>query len=72
MKFGYIDESGDSGQGDVFVMAGLLIDAYRLRKATAEFDQKLKGLRQGHPSAPNDFKASKIINGKSSDTLPTP
>jgi hypothetical protein len=64
MKFGYIDESGDSGKGDVFVMAGVLIDAYRLRKATAEFDQKLKDLRQGHPSAPNDFKASKIINGK--------
>ena len=64
MKFAYIDESGSPDQGDVFIMAGVLIDAYRLRKATAEFDQKLKDLRQEHPSLPNDFKASKIINGK--------
>lgn len=31
MKFAYVDESGDKGQGDVFVMAGLLIDAYPRR-----------------------------------------
>jgi Protein of unknown function (DUF3800) len=31
MKFAYVDESGCSDEGDVFVMAGLLIDAYRLR-----------------------------------------
>ena len=38
MKFVYVDESGDQGQSDIFVMAGLLIDAYRLRKWTAAFD----------------------------------
>ncbi len=63
MKFAYIDESGDTGQGDIFVMSGLLVDAYKLRKCTAEFDSKLKVLRGQHPSAPNDFKASKLING---------
>jgi hypothetical protein len=31
MKFIYVDESGDSTQSDIFVMAGLLVDAYRLR-----------------------------------------
>ena len=33
MKFVYVDEFGDQGQSDIFVMAGLLIDAYRLRIA---------------------------------------
>jgi hypothetical protein len=28
MKFVYVDEAGDQDQGDVFVMAGVLIDAY--------------------------------------------
>lgn len=65
MKFVYIDESGSAGQGrdDVFVMAGILIDAYNLRPATADFDKKLKEMRQQHPSEPEDLKASKIING---------
>ena len=64
MKFAYIDESGCKDHDEIFVMAGVLIDAYKLRKATAEFDQKLKDLRRQHPSKPNDFKASRIINGK--------
>ena len=64
MQFAYIDESGSSGQGDVFVMAGVLVDAYRLRKITADFDNKLGELRKKHPSEPEDLKASKIINGK--------
>ena len=44
MKFAYFDESGTLGVegNDVFVMAGLLIDAYRLRKYTAEFDRLIK------------------------------
>ena len=28
MKFAYVDESGDTTQSDVFVMAGCLVDAY--------------------------------------------
>jgi hypothetical protein len=41
MKFIYVDESGGSTQSDVFVMTGLLVDAYRLRKYTAEFDKMI-------------------------------
>jgi hypothetical protein len=31
MKFAYVDETGSTDERDVFVMAGLLVDAYRLR-----------------------------------------
>ncbi len=31
----YVDESGEQDHNEVFVMAGVLIDAYRLRKHTA-------------------------------------
>ncbi len=64
MKFAYIDESGDQGQGDVFVMAGLLIDAYRLRKYTAEFDTALTTFLSNHPSAPKEMKTKAFINGR--------
>tara|TARA_R110000868_G_scaffold138329_1_gene352283 strand:- start:210 stop:1049 length:840 start_codon:yes stop_codon:yes gene_type:complete len=63
MKFAYIDESGDTGQGDVFVMAGILIDATKLRKYTSKFDKKLTELRAQHPSLPTDFKTKRFING---------
>ena len=56
MKFAYVDESGDVGEGDVFVMAGLLIDAYRLRKYTSQFDQALSAFLKKHPSAPKELK----------------
>jgi len=35
------DESGEQDHTDAFVMAGLLVDAYRLRKYTATFDQMI-------------------------------
>ena len=63
MKFAYVDESGDSGQSDVFVMAGLLIDAYRLRKYTAEFDQMIRDFLDKHPKAPKELKTKAFING---------
>lgn len=64
MKFAYIDESGDAGEGDVFVMAGLLIDAYRLRKYTSQFDQALSAFLAKHPGAPKELKTKAFINGK--------
>ena len=64
MKFAYIDESGDQDQGDVFVMAGLLIDAYRLRKYTAQFDSELTTFLANHPAAPKELKTKAFINGK--------
>jgi len=63
MKFGYVDESGDQGQGDVFVMAGVLIDAYRLRKYTATFDKMIVDFLAKHPGAPAELKAKAFING---------
>ncbi len=63
MKFVYVDESGDKTQGDVFVMAGLLIDAYRLRKYTAEFDGMLRDFLSRHPGSPQELKTKRFING---------
>ena len=65
MKFAYIDESGDQDQGDVFVMAGLLIDAYRLRKYTAEFDTALTTFLSNHPSAPKELKTCLLYTSPS-------
>lgn len=64
MKFAYVDESGNAEEGDVFVMAGLLIDAYRLRKYTSRFDQELSSFLAKHPSAPKELKTKAFINGK--------
>lgn len=64
MKFAYIDESGSSDEGDVFVMAGLLIDAYRLRKYTSRFDQELAAFLGKHPGAPSELKTKAFINGR--------
>ncbi|PPC99390.1 MAG: hypothetical protein CTY31_10600 [Hyphomicrobium sp.] len=63
MKFVYVDESGDAGQGDVFVMAGLLVDAYRLRKHTEAFDEKVSEFLAKHPKAPKELKTKALING---------
>jgi hypothetical protein len=63
MKFAYVDESGDRDQGDVFVMAGVLVDAYRLRKYTARFDAMIKAFLAKHPGAPKELKTKNFING---------
>jgi hypothetical protein len=59
MKFIYVDESGDSTQSDVFVMTGLLVDAYRLRKYTAEFDKMIVDFLAKHPGSPKELKDQK-------------
>ncbi len=64
MKFAYIDESGSTDEGDVFVMSGLLIDAYRLRKYTSRFDQQLAVFLAKHPGAPSELKTKAFINGR--------
>ena len=66
MKFAYFDESGTLGAegNDVFVMAGLLIDAYRLRKYTAEFDRLIKSLLDEYKKSLKELKTSSFINGK--------
>ncbi|TYO91167.1 DUF3800 domain-containing protein [Oceanicella actignis] len=64
MKFIYIDESGSAGEGDVFVMCGLMVDAYKLRKKTADFDRMLSGFLARHPGSNTELKTSKFINGK--------
>jgi hypothetical protein len=63
MKFIYVDESGDKTQGDMFVMVGLLVDAYRLRKATAEFDKMIVDFLEKHPNPRKELKAKALING---------
>lgn len=66
MKFIYIDESGGRDQGDVFTMCGLMVDAYKLRKKTEDFDAKLEAVFARNPNVRNDFKTSRFINGKGS------
>jgi hypothetical protein len=63
MKFVYVDETGDKGQSDVFVMTGLLIDAYSLRKYTASFDRMLTAFLAKHPKSPRELKTKIFING---------
>lgn len=64
MKFIYVDESGARDQGDVFVMCGLMVDAYKLRKKTEDFDRRLAALFASHPGSRSDFKTSRFINGR--------
>lgn len=64
MKFVYVDESGASDQGDVFVMAGVLVDAYKLRKYTAELDVLVTNFLSRHPSSPAEIKTKKLLEGK--------
>lgn len=61
MKFAYVDESGDSSQSDVFVMAAVLIDGVKLRKYTIEFDALLKDFLARHPKAPKELKTKALI-----------
>ena len=63
MKFIYVDETGARDQGDVFVMSGLMVDAYKLRKKTAEFDAKLEAIFAQHPGTRGDLKTKRFING---------
>ncbi|WP_445678801.1 DUF3800 domain-containing protein [Radicibacter daui] len=63
MKFIYVDESGARDQGDVFVMSGLMVDAYKLRKKTADFDAKLEAIFARHPGTRGDLKTKRFING---------
>lgn len=66
MKFAYFDESGDRGTGgsDVFVMAGLLIDAFKIRKHTAKFDQLLRDILGKDENSPRELKTKFLIDGK--------
>ena len=69
MKFAYIDESGSTAEGDVFVMAGLVIDAYNLRKATALFDDELRTFLGAYPVQQRELKTKAFINGNSNWSL---
>ena len=64
MKFIYIDESGSPADGDVFIMCGLMVDAYKLRKKTADFDKMLADFLAKHPGSGTELKTSRFINGK--------
>lgn len=63
MKFCYVDESGDETQSDVFTMVGFLIDAYRWRRITRDFDALVLGIRAEHPKNPSEIKTKNLLNG---------
>lgn len=64
MKFTYVDESGDRSQGEVFVMGGLMVDAYKLRKKTADVYERLKSLSNQHEGEKFELKTKKFIEGR--------
>jgi hypothetical protein len=64
MKFAYVDETGSTDEGDVFVMAGVLVDAYRLRKHTAKFDDIISKFLEKHPGLRKEIKTKRLINGE--------
>ncbi|MBR0858624.1 DUF3800 domain-containing protein [Bradyrhizobium liaoningense] len=64
MKFAYLDETGSADQSDVFVMAALLVDAYRLRKYTTEFDRMINVFLEKHPGLKKELKTKRMINGE--------
>ncbi|UWQ85027.1 DUF3800 domain-containing protein [Leisingera caerulea] len=64
MKFIYFDESGSGDEGDVFVMCGLMVDAYKLRKKTADFDKMLGAFLAKHPGTGTELKTKRFINGR--------
>jgi len=64
VKLIYIDESGGRDQGDIFTMCGLMVDAYKLRKKTEDFDGKLEASFALYPGVRNDFKTTRFVNGK--------
>lgn len=64
MKFVYVDESGATDQGDVFIMTGVLVDAYKLRKYTAELDSLVTSFLSRHPGSLAEVKTKKLLEGK--------
>ncbi len=64
MKFIYVDESGDRSQGEVFVMGGLMVDAYKLRKKTADVYERLKRLSKQHEGEKFELKTKRFIEGR--------
>ena len=64
MKFIYIDESGSRDEGDVFVTCGIMVDAYKLRRKTADFDARLEALFARHPGVRTELKTKRFINGR--------
>ncbi|MFP1630963.1 DUF3800 domain-containing protein [Zhengella sp. ZM62] len=64
MKFIYFDESGSKDEGDVFVLCGLMVDAYKLRKKNADFDIMFAELLERHPGSGTELKTKRFINGR--------
>ena len=73
VKFLYVDESGPTGDSDVFTMCGVMVDAIKLRKRTHECSSMIRELLGRYPggSPPKELKTSQFINGgKSWSKLP--
>lgn len=64
MKFLYVDETGDRSQGDIFVMAGILIDAVRLPKHTKIIDEEVASILAQSPRNPREIKTKQLLSGR--------
>lgn len=64
LKFIYLDETGLDENTDVFVMVGLLIDAYSLRRITQEFDDLIGGFITNHGGKIQEVKTTSLFKPK--------
>ncbi len=64
MKFLYADESGAKDHSRFFTMAGVMVDAVKLRKRTEDIDKLWLSLANQHPDSPSEIKTGRMINGK--------
>lgn len=66
LKFIYIDETGLDENTDVFIMVGLLIDAYSLRATTKQCDAIIGGFIRGHNGKIQEVRAKTLFKSKGS------
>lgn len=63
MYFTYCDESGKDGKSPVFVMAGIVTDVSRYRRASAEFQQLFETCSLVAKDGLTELKASDVYHG---------
>lgn len=64
MKFCYVDETGIDGASPVVVMAGVTVDAVRLRRANRQFDDLTSTFFASSGRAPSELKGRDLHRGR--------
>lgn len=66
MYFLYVDESGDASHTKYFVMTGILVNNFKLRKNSKDLNKIIREFLEKNPKREKEVKTSKIFNNKSS------